>query len=134
MPYLGFNFMDAFQVKVAALGNGPRGILRDDPRIGKSQAGGSFNVKPAAKFIFITPDTAHLRTGIAWNQRLFLSEKGHKPAASIINGGALFSPTLELARKLTAKLPFGWVATGRRFNYAYIYLQFNEHYFKERLI
>jgi hypothetical protein len=45
-----------------------------------------------------------------------------------------FRQLWSLPGKLTAKLPFGWVATGRRFNYAYIYLQFNEHYFKERLI
>jgi len=69
MPYLGFNFMNALQIKVAALGNGPRGILGDDPRIGERQAGGSFHFKPAAEFIFIAPDSAHLRARIAWNQR-----------------------------------------------------------------
>ena len=74
MPHLGFNLMNAFQVKVTALGNGPGGIFRDDPCLGQSQAGGSFHLKPAAKFVFITPNSAHLRARIAWYQR-FSSQK-----------------------------------------------------------
>src|SRR6185503_7170099 len=69
MPYLGFNFINAFQVKVAAFSNGAGGILRDNPRIGQGKAGGSFNLEPAAKLVFITPDSAHLRARITWNQK-----------------------------------------------------------------
>src|SRR5205823_13982057 len=90
MPYLGFNFMDSFQVKVTTLGNGPRGILGDNPRIGQGKAGGSFNLQPAAEFIFITPDSAHLRARIAWNQRFFLSEKQREPATPDHKWGRAF--------------------------------------------
>ena len=44
MPHLGLNFIDSFQVKVAALGNRPRRVFRDNPRIGQGKAGGSFNL------------------------------------------------------------------------------------------
>jgi hypothetical protein len=76
MPYLGLDFVNAFQIKVTAFGNGPRGILRDNACIGQRKAGGSFNLKPAAKFIFITPDSAHLWAGITWNQRFALKNAG----------------------------------------------------------
>jgi hypothetical protein len=65
--------------------------------------------------------------------KVFLSEKRHKPALSIINGDALFSPTLGVCpEKFMPKLPFGGGGGGRPFKYAYIYLQFNEHYFNMR--
>jgi hypothetical protein len=41
MPYFGFNFVDTFQIKVAAFGNGLRGVLRDNPGIGKREASSS---------------------------------------------------------------------------------------------
>ena len=72
MSYFGFNFVDALQVKIAAFGYRPGGILRDNPRICQCKAGCSFNLEPAAKFIFITPDSAHLRARITLNQRFFL--------------------------------------------------------------
>src|ERR1041385_8691469 len=74
MPYLGFNFLNTLQVKVTAFGNGAGGVFRDKSGVSQGKAGGSFNLEPATKFIFITPDSAHLRAGIAWNQRFFLSK------------------------------------------------------------
>src|SRR5579884_3490297 len=94
MFYFSLNFVNALQVKVAAFGYGTRGIFRDNPGIGKGQAGGSFHAEPATEFIVITPDSAHFRARITGDQRL-----SFKKRPLIINSDTLVSPTAALVPK-----------------------------------
>src|SRR6185437_10073732 len=58
------------QVEVALTGNGLGCFRRHDARLGQSQAGRNLHLKPAAKFIFITPDFSHFRARITGDQGL----------------------------------------------------------------
>ena len=68
MLVLGFNLLNAFEIEVAALGNGLGGIGRHNSGFSQRQAGRRFHLQPAAKLVFIAPDAAHFRPRITGNQ------------------------------------------------------------------
>ena len=70
MLHLGLHFLDAFQIEVAAFGNGLGGSLRHNPSLGQGETGGNLHLQPAPVFISIAPDAAHFRAGITRNHRI----------------------------------------------------------------
>src|SRR5215831_15459053 len=70
---LGLDLPDPFYLECAAFSNRLRRRLRHDSGFSQSFAGGCFHCQPHAEFIFITPDPAHFRPGIARDQGLFLT-------------------------------------------------------------
>ncbi len=83
--YVSFNLVDALQFEIAALGDGLGSLLGDDSGLGEREAGGDFHLKPAAEFIFITPDAAHFRAGITRDQRPLLQARRNAGRPPIIN-------------------------------------------------
>src|SRR5262249_51416890 len=64
MLYFAFDFVDSLDLKVAQFGNCFGSLLGNNAGFRQSQAGCDFHLKPAAKLIFIAPDSAHFRAGI----------------------------------------------------------------------
>ena len=54
-------------VEVGAFADGVGGIFRDHAGLGEGFGGGDFDGQPGAEAIFVAPDAAHLRAGIAWD-------------------------------------------------------------------
>ncbi len=65
---LSLNLLNAVENKVAAVGNGLGRVLRDDPGFSQRETGGHFHLQPAAELVFVTPNPAHLRAGVARDQ------------------------------------------------------------------
>ena len=67
VTHFRFDFVDALQVEVGALADGLGGVLRDHAGLGQSLGGGHFHGQPGPKAVFVTPNAAHVRAGIAWD-------------------------------------------------------------------
>ncbi len=73
VAHLGLNFLDALQVEVGALANGFGRVFRHNAGLGEGLGRRDLNRQPGAKAVFIAPDAAHFRAGIAWNHLSHLS-------------------------------------------------------------
>ena len=67
VPDFGFDFVDALQVEVGALADGLGRVFWDHAGVGQGFGGGDFDGKPGAEAVFVAPDAAHIRAGIAWD-------------------------------------------------------------------
>ncbi len=64
----GFNFVNALHVEVGPLMDGFRRVFRHHACFGQSFGGRNFHHEPGAKTVLVTPDSAHLRARVSWNQ------------------------------------------------------------------
>ena len=76
--HLSLNVLNALQIEIAAFGNCLRGLLRYDSGLCQGQAGGGFYLQPAAVFIFVTPDAAHLWARITGDHILSVPKREHR--------------------------------------------------------
>ncbi len=67
--HLRFDLVDTRDLERGTfLFDGARGGLRNNAGFGERLAGGNLNLQPAAEFIFVTPNRAHLRACITSDQ------------------------------------------------------------------
>ena len=73
VAHFGFDLVDALHAEIGTLANGLGRRLGNHACLGQSFGGGDFHGQPGAEAIFITPDAAHFRAGIARDQGEFAS-------------------------------------------------------------
>jgi len=61
----GLDFLDALQAEIGALADGFGGVFGDNASLGQGFGGGDFHREPGAEAVFIVPDAAHFRAGVA---------------------------------------------------------------------
>ena len=64
----GFDLVDAVDGKCALVADGVGGGLRDEAESGEGLGGGDLDGEPAAVFVFVGPDAAHVGSCVAGNQ------------------------------------------------------------------
>src|SRR5437764_14102835 len=67
----GLDLFDTVDGEGSAVANGVGGGLRDEAELCEGLRGSDFYGKPAAVFVGVGPDAAHLGTGVASNHRTF---------------------------------------------------------------
>src|SRR5437762_7715751 len=67
----GLDLVDAVDCEGSAIADGVGGRLRDEAEFGESLGGGDFNGEPAAVFVGVGPDAAHLRASVTSDHRTF---------------------------------------------------------------
>src|SRR5262249_28103021 len=65
----GLDLTDALDAKIRQLTYGFGSLLGDDAGFGQSFGSGNLHLQPRAKAGFFTPNAAHLRARVAWDQR-----------------------------------------------------------------
>ena len=71
---LGFDLVNAVDSESTAVTDCVSGGLRNEAEFRESLGSGDLDGEPAAVFIFVGPDPAHLRTGVASDQKRLLDE------------------------------------------------------------
>ncbi len=69
MLHLRLDGLNALQAEAAAGANGARRLDRDQAQLGLYFSGGLLHFQPLPEAIFIRPDAAHLRAGVAGNHK-----------------------------------------------------------------
>ncbi len=68
VAYLGLDLPDALHGEIGALANRVRRLFRHHTRLSQSFGSGDFHGQPGTKAVFVAPDAAHFRAGIARDQ------------------------------------------------------------------